>query len=89
MTHGTEYAYTRRGCRCDLCRVASNAARRRRRRTPHVNRHGANGYANGCRCAACLRGHLARIDHGRGDLVSELHPDQLQLLPGGQGDESP
>lgn len=58
LVHGTEGGY-KRGCRCDACREATNAARRRRRRHPNVAVHGKpSGYSNGCRCEECTTAHM-------------------------------
>ena len=57
IRHGTETGYTHQGCRCDDCRTASADARRRRRLTPNVARHGSEGYRNGCRCDVCRSGY--------------------------------
>ncbi len=78
MNHGTEGGYTCHRCRCDLCRTAANTARRRRRQHPHPKKHGANAYANGCRCRACLDAHLDRLRYGSRPPV-EVTDAQLQL----------
>jgi hypothetical protein len=54
--HGTEGRYIR-GCKCDECRAAANAARQQRRLTGNVYTHNAAGYSGGCRCDVCRAAH--------------------------------
>ena len=64
MKHGSEYAYRRRRCRCDECklynrrRVADARIRRHKMLTenPDLVIHGTGtAYDNwGCRCALCV-----------------------------------
>ena len=61
ISHGTEHAYVRYGCRCDDCKRASAEARARRRagtgpgKTPKGQTvHSLHAYDyHGCRCSAC------------------------------------
>lgn len=58
--HGTESRYGR-GCRCEACKAASAASRRKRRATPNPAVHGtATSYGNGCRCDECRQAATAR-----------------------------
>lgn len=56
LVHGTPYAY-RQGCRCEPCRLESNADRNRRRKEQaargDIQHGGTTGYSLGCRCDAC------------------------------------
>lgn len=53
LNHGEGSAAYRAGCRCDVCRHATNYSRRIRRHVGAVKTHSLNGYKNGCRCPIC------------------------------------
>ena len=64
IKHGTDYGYSRKGCRCDECKKAKRNARKG---TP-VRKHGTKwGYDKGCRCDECKK---AKADYWR-----KLHPN--------------
>lgn len=54
--HGTSSGYKHHKCRCDECRKAFMAERKRRRDNPPKNfKHGRGAYvAYGCRCEICV-----------------------------------
>ncbi|MFD3516292.1 hypothetical protein [Streptomyces sp. NPDC058657] len=70
IRHGTPYAYTKGGCRCDDCREANRkrcqASRQRSAADPsRADRAGhgkASTYKNhGCRCAECSAANTADV----------------------------
>lgn len=72
MTHGTTTGY-KHGCRCEHCRAASAAAKRRYRagegpgRTPSgIQTHGLHGYLrHRCRCEVCRAANAAAMSRYR------------------------
>jgi hypothetical protein len=86
LEHGTEKAYTRGKCRCDLCRAAHNAycTKNRRRRfdapkDPNDPRHGTKIFytSHGCRCDACFAAVSKAVTQFRGRMIKGSTEDRF------------
>jgi len=82
VKHGSASTYTK-GCRCDACRLAANAAAREWRKRPISERkitHGYGGYVSGCRCEICMTRHNEYAREHRRKKALELTPIALPVM---------
>lgn len=64
IKHGTESAYSKKKCRCDLCKKAVSDYRK----NAPLKKHGTKwGYDKGCRCELCKK--------AKADYWIKTHPD--------------